>query len=377
MKNGSSKKISHIINGDEPWREKSITKPPAQRDKVVTGVKELIVSGKYGPGERLPTRDDLEASFQVSRPTIQSAFDLLGLEGFVEPRGRGGTYVTDRPPHLFQIQLVLPPYEKNYMAEHSQYFKTMSELIGDIAEEGGFNCSISYGMDPGSDMKAYDMLVDDVQQHRVAGLLFGAMPFISMDSPILSLPRVARVAVMSGTSDEYPVITVDWDHWFERCAAFLGEQDCQTVALLTTWALENNSQIADFTKALKQQGMSVPDYWVHHMPHSSAGAAANIVHMMFEPSLGQCPDALVVLDDNLYPAACEGFRRAGVSESGGPVFVAHANFPSPIPAQFGVQRLGFDLRSSLTTAVQRIRAQIEGASFPAITAEQSHFDHEL
>ena len=43
-----------------------------------------IMSGKYKPGERLPSERDLAAAFKVSRPTIREAMISLEIRGLAE-----------------------------------------------------------------------------------------------------------------------------------------------------------------------------------------------------------------------------------------------------------------------------------------------------
>lgn len=56
-------------------------------------LKAAIIDGRLAAGLRLPTSRDLAASLGVSRNTVVSAYDLLLSEGYIEARGRAGTYV--------------------------------------------------------------------------------------------------------------------------------------------------------------------------------------------------------------------------------------------------------------------------------------------
>ncbi len=53
------------------------------------------MSGKYKPGERLPSERDLAAAFGVSRPTIREAMISLEIRGLAESRHGSGIYVAD------------------------------------------------------------------------------------------------------------------------------------------------------------------------------------------------------------------------------------------------------------------------------------------
>jgi len=56
------------------------------------------MSGKYKPGDRLPSERDLAAAFGVSRPTIREAMISLEIRGLAESRHGSGIYVADGAP---------------------------------------------------------------------------------------------------------------------------------------------------------------------------------------------------------------------------------------------------------------------------------------
>jgi len=66
--------------------------------QVASTVMASIMSGRYKPGERLPSERDLAAAFKVSRPTIREAMISLEIRGLAESRHGSGIYVTDKPP---------------------------------------------------------------------------------------------------------------------------------------------------------------------------------------------------------------------------------------------------------------------------------------
>ena len=66
--------------------------------EVADKIKEDIFSGKYPVGTMLPTENELEEMFQVSKITVRKAIELLATDEYVEKkRGRGTTVVSNRP----------------------------------------------------------------------------------------------------------------------------------------------------------------------------------------------------------------------------------------------------------------------------------------
>ena len=66
--------------------------------QVASTVMASIKSGRYKPGERLPSERDLAAAFKVSRPTIREAMISLEIRGLAESRHGSGIYVTGKSP---------------------------------------------------------------------------------------------------------------------------------------------------------------------------------------------------------------------------------------------------------------------------------------
>ncbi|MEY3473713.1 MAG: hypothetical protein RL087_171, partial [Pseudomonadota bacterium] len=56
-------------------------------------LRDLILSGGFAPGQRLPASRTLARELAVSRTTVIEAFDRLTAEGLIESRVGAGTYV--------------------------------------------------------------------------------------------------------------------------------------------------------------------------------------------------------------------------------------------------------------------------------------------
>jgi DNA-binding transcriptional regulator YhcF (GntR family) len=57
-----------------------------------------IVSGRLGPGSRLPTVRGLAAELGLAPNTVAKAYRRLEAEGYLEARGRHGTFVAEVLP---------------------------------------------------------------------------------------------------------------------------------------------------------------------------------------------------------------------------------------------------------------------------------------
>jgi DNA-binding FadR family transcriptional regulator len=72
----------------------------AATDLAIDGIKELIASGEFRAGDRLPKENELAARIGVSRGSLREAIRALELVGVVAARQGDGTYLTSLTPAL-------------------------------------------------------------------------------------------------------------------------------------------------------------------------------------------------------------------------------------------------------------------------------------
>jgi DNA-binding FadR family transcriptional regulator len=66
----------------------------AVTDEAILKIKEMIVSGELGPGDRLPREPDLAARLGLARNSLREAVKALSLMHILDVRQGDGTYVT-------------------------------------------------------------------------------------------------------------------------------------------------------------------------------------------------------------------------------------------------------------------------------------------
>jgi GntR family transcriptional regulator, transcriptional repressor for pyruvate dehydrogenase complex len=72
----------------------------ALTDEAIDKMKEMIISGRVRPGERLPREADLAAELGLSRNSLREAVKALTLVNVLDVRQGDGTYVTSLAPSL-------------------------------------------------------------------------------------------------------------------------------------------------------------------------------------------------------------------------------------------------------------------------------------
>jgi GntR family transcriptional repressor for pyruvate dehydrogenase complex len=97
-------------------------------DEAIERIRELIVSGEWGPGTRLPREADLAKQLGLSRNSLREAVRALSLARVLEVRQGDGTYVSSLEPgelleptlsatHLLRGRTVLELFEVRRMLE--------------------------------------------------------------------------------------------------------------------------------------------------------------------------------------------------------------------------------------------------------------------
>src|SRR5207245_1507727 len=95
---------------------------------AIDTIRELIASGQWGPGTRLPREADLAAQLGLSRNSLREAVRALSLARVLEVRQGDGTYVSSLEPgelleptlfatHLLRGSTVLELFEVRRMLE--------------------------------------------------------------------------------------------------------------------------------------------------------------------------------------------------------------------------------------------------------------------
>jgi DNA-binding FadR family transcriptional regulator len=67
--------------------------------QIAEQVRQLMVSGEFALGSRLPAERDLAVQLGVSRPSVREALIALEVEGLIEVRTGSGIYVQRIDPH--------------------------------------------------------------------------------------------------------------------------------------------------------------------------------------------------------------------------------------------------------------------------------------
>src|SRR3954454_472313 len=76
-------------------------------EEAVLSIKEMIVAGRLGPGDRLPNEEQLRTELGISRNSLREAVRALSVMKVLDVRQGDGTYVTSLSPDLLLAGVAL------------------------------------------------------------------------------------------------------------------------------------------------------------------------------------------------------------------------------------------------------------------------------
>ncbi len=91
----------------------------AVTDEAILKIKEMIIQGELGPGDRLPPEKELSEHLGLSRSSLREAVKALEVIKVLDVRRGDGTYVTSLDPRLLleAISFVVDLHDDNSILE--------------------------------------------------------------------------------------------------------------------------------------------------------------------------------------------------------------------------------------------------------------------
>ena len=349
--------------------------PAVKHDEIVGSLRQRIIDGIYLPGSQLPTRAKLETSFDASSVTIQRALDSLVEDGFVVPRGRNGTFVAPRPPHLSHYGVVFP-YRPKKGKRWPPFWQAIANEAAVLNRGGTKKLSLFYDVEDQihSDATDYRELLDSVVKQRLAGLFFVVDPIQLSNTPVVQFPGLPRVTICDHKpKDVMRAIVLSTESQFRKSLAYFSSRGRRLLAVLGVSRIVGAYESL-LPRLLKEYDMESRPYWIQGIDLDCTETARNCIHLLMHRGQDVRPDALYIADDNFIEHASAGLIEAAVRVPHDLEVVAHCNFPWLTPSKLPVKRVGFDARTVLATALSLIDGLRRSDNVPQRTQVEAVLD---
>jgi DNA-binding LacI/PurR family transcriptional regulator len=345
-----------------------------KHQQIVRKVRHEIVTGEYPPGSRLPTSRELAHRFRASSVTINQVLAVLSRDGFIRTRGRHGTFVTATPPHLTVYGMVC----FHGADVNNNFFRALNREAERYRSRESRRISVYLGLGWQKELETYNRLVSDVENERLAGLLFTSPPFSWIGTPIVEDRGLPRVCIMDDVPvfPELPKLANDNQKLLERAADYFVERNRRRIAVVAT-PFFRQAWSNVFVELLAQRGLTTHPHWIQLVHGDAPECAVGQVQLLLHAGQQERPDGLLVFDDNLLAHVAEGVQAAGVRVPDEVDVLSHANFPLVVPTPFPVTLLGYDVREIVGRGFQIIDTIRRGEAPPMVTRIQPHFGHEV
>ncbi len=318
-----------------------------------------IISGKLASGTRLPTHEAIAAKFKTTRVTVHKALSKLKQDGFVRTFRSKGSFVSERPPNLFNYGLMASSLiTAGANTSDPSFHRTAVERAPSLLSLEGRRVSLYEDVRPDTFSRDRKRLAEDIRNHRLAGI-------ICLDWKLFETCGLGKLAAAAGIpvasakpAPEGVTVALDNPSFVARACERLARLGKTRVAWLIN--VRQSPQIWETVEAESaRHKMTVRPEWRlmgdHHFPGVTR---APMTLLMGLPAAAR-PDALVIADESLAAEATAGLAEASSWISDPIPVIAHTNFPSATITAVPVIRLGYDVDAFLTaclTGLENLRA---------------------
>jgi len=333
----------------------------SKHEYITDTLRREILGEVFEPGTRLPVQGELAQRFKVGSGTITNVLQRLSREGFLTAKAGVGTIVRDDLPHLNNIAVALPATRDGRY--WSKFYAAIAAAVPSMRAELGRPIRILEGFDDPRGETRRD-LIDLVQTHQVAGILFATSPHVLIDTPILVEPGVPRIAIMNRGVAMTGIDTriVIGEQFMEQALNYLASRGRHRIAIFDNAHFTHNE--THLQQLLAAHDMVSPPRWTIPMSIELPATARYVTRLMMRAGQSDRPDGLVVMNDNLVDETIAGLVAEGIKVPDDLEVVAHCNFPWPPVNILPIKRLGVDVRNLLRLGIDLIDRRRRGETVP-------------
>lgn len=307
---------------------------------------------------------DLTRRFDTSLNTVQRAVADLVREGFLETRGRAGTFVSATPPHLARFGLAFLTSPAADVASWSRFHQVIygESQCARLARGRRFVHYLNLLNREESNPSQIEM-VEDIACHRLAGLLLvGAAGMFEHRTRAMD-PELPRVCLGHSGDPDVPAVVPDMESWLRRAIDALVRRGRRRIALIELQAhgsdMHDTSTVDRLMRFTAEAGAASEPVFYQPGTTTAPMSVSQAVRLLMSLPRNRRPDGLIVSDDNLVQHAVHGLIESGaqIGDGGTVDVVVHANFPHAVAVSAPLIHLGYDVRWMLARAIELLDEQ--------------------
>jgi DNA-binding LacI/PurR family transcriptional regulator len=329
-------------------------KPSPLELKTAKQMRQNVISGKWSCGEKLPPYTSLEKMFPVSRVTLHRAVSRLQREGFLNGFERKGVYVSENPPHLKRVALLLGSPEK-----HNRFSAILARDSAVIAKEKGYEIVVLAHQNRGFyDVEEAEELLADLALNRYAGMIVAIDP---EGSPLPSIfdTGIPKVYMIPGSHKDGFTITLDNKALAYNAMKWLKDNGAKRIAILG-YGRDNPPVLQYARNMIGEFGFESRPEWVLGIQNEEL--TEPITRLIFATGRGQRPDGLFIADDNFTEYVAHGIMACGIKVPGELKIISHCNWSMPPKRLVPMELIGFDSRRIISEGLHIIEVCTKGGA---------------
>lgn len=304
--------------------------------RIATDIRQQLVSGRIEPGEKLPTYDQLERQYKVSRATLRQVINTLKQEGLIRTAGRSGMFAAQAPSYVNRFGIAFPT------VDHAipRFWSTINLAQIHLQMEHAIHISVYNNVNGQEQSQSFNQLMEDMNNQKLTGLfLISGEDFLHHSRAVLEDKTTPKLVLCHAhTGNWIHDMALDMGNWHRRAMNYLAQQGCKRIGLLRHRGVDC---IPFARERAIEHGLELRDEDVLTINCHEPQPAQQMIRLLMKQPASERPDGLVITDDNFAEYVCAGLVEAGVRVGEDVHVVAHCNWPWPSPKMLPIQRLGF------------------------------------
>ncbi|MBI4023836.1 MAG: substrate-binding domain-containing protein [Verrucomicrobia bacterium] len=343
---------------------------PAHR-QIAGHVRNLIQSGRYPSGVRLPSCHALAARWHSSHNTVHRGLQILLKEGMLRRLPRQGIFVATRSPRLSAIGVCYPAYSlpsSPFQQEILSGLKRLTQVEGvelQLLPDGR--------SEPREMATPWEPLMTAIESHQIQAVIATTVNLYSL----AWLTKLKLPVALFGTAQPNGV-KFDCAAWYRMSLRALRRQGCVTVGLIsamdlhrTVFRSERGRQTfhaEGFQEVCGECGLQTRVEWLvaasqaEHENQGGAAAARCRGQRLFRQFWKQAkrPEGLLVDDDNLAEGSLVAMLEMGIRVPDELKLVLHQNAHLAYYCPFPVTHIVTDEHAVARALWQQVQRQFRG-----------------